>query len=129
MTAVGEENVSFLVVFDFEEIPISDAELQDSILETNFVCDGRMENIRRLPHAAQCWKSEKNRATTICFIPPHWYLSGEIDTCGTAHSVNPTLADSVTWSTFIKNSFNNFPLIFTKYTKKTTFLLNPLSVI
>ena len=34
----------FLVVFDFEEIPISDAELQDSILaKQTFVCDGRMK--------------------------------------------------------------------------------------
>ena len=44
--------------------------------KTNFVCDGRMENIRRLPHAAQCWKSEKNRATTNMLYPtplvPEW---------------------------------------------------------
>ena len=34
----------FLVVFDFEEIPISDAELQDSILaKQTFVCDGQMK--------------------------------------------------------------------------------------
>ena len=34
----------FLVVFVFEEIPISDAELQDSILaKQTFVCDGRMK--------------------------------------------------------------------------------------
>ena len=38
------EILYFLVVFDFEEILISDAELQDSILaKQTFVCDGRME--------------------------------------------------------------------------------------
>ena len=38
------KSLYFLVVFDFEEIPISDAELQDSILaKQTFVCDGRMK--------------------------------------------------------------------------------------